>query len=116
MAITAECKIALGNSLRTARKCCGISQRKAAQAVGKTNASLSDIENGYNFPSDELLLDLIKLFKPSDEKREAIFDLYAKAKGTPPLDILMFLKENPNIQMYLRQMMKENQERLEENK
>ena len=89
-----------------ARKYKGISQRKAAQAVKITNASLSDMENGYNAPKQETLIALISFFDPPEYLREEIFKIYARAKDIPPPDISIFIKRNKDLQILLRALMK----------
>lgn len=106
MAISADDKVALGEKLLKARQCRGISQRKTAQAAKITNASLSDMENGYNFPKEETLFALIAFLDPSDDLREEIFEIYAQAKDIPPPDITAFLKDNDGLQTLLRELMK----------
>ena len=105
MAISADDKVALGEKLFKARQCRGISQRKTAQAAKITNASLSDMENGYNFPKEETLIALITFLAPPDELRNEIFEIYARAKDIPPPDISTFLKSNGDLQTLLRELM-----------
>jgi transcriptional regulator with XRE-family HTH domain len=105
MAISVDYKIALGEKLLEARKYKGISQRKTAQAVKITNASLSDMENGFNFPKEETIIALTSFLSPPDNLRKEIFEIYALAKDVPPPDISAFIKGNQDIQAMLRELM-----------
>jgi len=82
-----------------------ISQRKLAQAIDITNASLSDIENGVNFPSEEVFLRLLDVLRPDEDTREDLLNLYAEAKQTVPPDITAFLRTQRNLYAVLRSMM-----------
>ena len=106
MAVEARYKSALGEKLHMARDACGLSQRKAAKAVEITNASLSDIENGHNFPSEALLLKLVDCYAPPDILCAEIYEIYSEAKETPPPDISAFIKDNPCLYELLRDMQK----------
>ena len=67
-----------------ARENTKISQRQVALALEVTNASISDIENGINFPSEALLLKLVTHLNPPDKLRNDIYRIYAEAKDAPP--------------------------------
>lgn len=94
MAISVKYKISLGNKIKKMREASGYSQRKTALAVGITNAALSDIENGINFPSESVLIKLINHLNPSTVIKKDIYGIFAKAKDSPPPDISEFLKSN----------------------
>ena len=66
MAVSAADKKKLGKWIKQARekKQPHLSQRQLALAVDITNASLSSIESGMIFPSEELLLKLIEQLQP----------------------------------------------------
>ena len=81
-----------------------LSQRQLALAVDITNASLSSIESGMIFPSEELLLKLIEQLQPPPELREKMLALFAKAKGTSPPDINAELSKNPKLWGLIRQL------------
>ena len=104
MAVEARHKSALGEKLHMARDACGLSQRKAAKAVEITNASLSDIENGHNFPSEAVLLKLVGCYAPPEHLCSEIYALYSEAKNVPPPDISAFIKDNPCLYELLRDM------------
>ena len=104
MAISAKHKASLGKKLRMARENRKISQRQVALALEVTNASISDIENGINFPSEALLLKLITHLNPPDKLRMDIYRIYAEAKDAPPPDITVFLKGNTELQELLREL------------
>lgn len=104
MAIESGYKIALGERLHMARDARSLSQRKAAKYVGISNAALSDIENGHNFPSEVLLLKLVDCYAPADSLRSDIYEIYAVAKDAPPPDISVFIKENPCLYELLREL------------
>mgnify|MGYP000394033747 CR=1 FL=1 len=71
MAVSAADKKKLGKWIKQARekKQPHLSQRQLALAVDITNASLSSIESGMIFPSEELLLRLIEQLQPPPELR-----------------------------------------------
>ena len=99
MTVSATDKKKLGKWIKQSRekKQPHLSQRQLALAVDITNASLSSIENGMIFPSEELLLKLIEQLQPPPELREKMLTLFAKAKGTSPPDINAELSKNPKL-------------------
>lgn len=107
MSVRASDKKQLGQQLRMLREQHKpyISQRKLAQAVDITNASLSDIENGVNFPSEDVFLRLLSVLGPDGDEREMLLNLYADAKQTVPPDITAFLRKQQNLYAVLRSMM-----------
>ena len=106
MAVSSADKKKLGKWIKQARekKQPHLSQRQLALAVDITNASLSSIESGMIFPSEELLLKLIEQLQPPPELREKMLALFAKAKGTSPPDINAELSKNPKLWGLIRQM------------
>ena len=105
MAVSAADKKKLGKWIKQARekKQPHLSQRQLALAVDITNASLSSIESGMIFPSEELLLKLIEQLQPP-QLREKMLTLFAKAKGTSPPDINAELSKNPKLWGLIRQL------------
>lgn len=108
MAVSVKDKQALGKKLKMAREALKLSQRQAARNLEISNAALSDIENGNNFPSEALLLKIVDKYQPKSDLRSKIFILYAKAKDAPPPDISSFIKNNEAILEIIRAMMKKN--------
>lgn len=106
MAVDAKSKAKLGKKLRILRESKEISQRQTALAAEITNASLSSIENGMIFPSEALLLRLVDFLKPTEKLRQELYEIYAQAKDMPPPDISNFLKDQPELQDLLRELMK----------
>ena len=106
MAVSAADKKKLGKWIKQSRekKQPHLSQRQLALAVDITNASLSSIESGMIFPSEELLLRLIEQLQPPPELREKMLVLFAKAKGTSPPDINAELSKNPKLWGLIRQL------------
>ena len=102
MAVSSADKKKLGKWIKQARekKQPHLSQRQLALA----NASLSSIESGMIFPSEELLLKLIEQLQPPPELREKMLALFAKAKGTSPPDINAELSKNPKLWGLIRQL------------
>ncbi|MHC2180909.1 transcriptional regulator with XRE-family HTH domain [Paenibacillus sp. PvR053] len=82
-----------------------LSKRQAALAVEISNASLSDIENGINFPSEPVLLRLVEQYGPNDKLRHGIFEIYANAKNAPPPDISAYIKANVELWGLIRDLM-----------
>lgn len=108
MAVSVKDKQALGKKLKMARETLRLSQRQAARDLEISNAALSDIENGNNFPSEALLLKMVDKYQPRSDLRSKIFILYAKAKDAPPPDISSFIKNNEFMLEIIRAMMKKN--------
>ena len=100
MAVSSADKKKLGKWIKQARekKQPHLSQRQLALA------SLSSIESGMIFPSEELLLKLIEQLQPPPELREKMLALFAKAKGTSPPDINAELSKNPKLWGLIRQL------------
>ena len=97
MAVSSQDKKKLGKWIRQLReaKSPTLSQRQLALAVDITNASMSSIESGSIFPSEEVFLRLLEQLQPKPSRREEMLALFAKAKGTTPPDINARLKNNP---------------------
>lgn len=97
MAVSSQDKKKLGKWIRQLReaKSPTLSQRQLALAVDITNASMSSIESGNIFPSEEVFLRLLEQLQPKPSRREEMLALFAKAKGTTPPDINARLKNNP---------------------
>ena len=106
MAVSAADKKKLGKWIKKSRekKQPYLSQRQLALAVNITNASLSSIESGMIFPSEELLLKLLEQLQPPPEVREQKLTLFAKAKGTSPPDINAELSKSPKLWGLIRQL------------
>gem|GEM_PF-990316 len=106
MAVSAVDKKKLGKWIKQSRekKQPHLSQRQLALAVDITNASLSSIESGMIFPSEELLLKLLEQLQPPPELREKMLALFAKAKGTSPPDINAELSKSPKLWGLIRQL------------
>ena len=114
MAVSSADKKKLGKWIKQARekKQPHLSQRQLALAVDITNASLSSIESGMIFPSEELLLKLIEQLQPPPELREKMLALFAKAKGTSPPDINAELSKNPKLWGLIRQLIRDKSKQL----
>lgn len=97
MAVSAKDKKKLGKWIKQLResKSPALSQRQLALAVDITNASMSSIESGSIFPSEEVFLKLLDQLQPKNPRRNEMLELFAKAKGTSPPDINARLKDNP---------------------
>lgn len=106
MAVSSADKKQLGKWIKQLRekKRPYLSQRQLALAVEITNASLSSIESGMIFPSEELLLRLLEQLQPPPELREKILSLFARAKKTSPPDINAELSKNPRLWGLIRQL------------
>ena len=106
MAVSSADKKQLGKWIKQLRekKKPYLSQRQLALAVEITNASLSSIESGMIFPSEELLLRLLEQLQPPPELREKIYTLFARAKKTSPPDINAELSKNPRLWGLIRQL------------
>lgn len=106
MAVSAADKKKLGKWIKQSRekKQPHLSQRQLALAVDITNASLSSIESGMIFPSEELLLKLLEQLQPPPELRDKMLTLFATAKGTPPPDINAELSKNPKLWGLIRKL------------
>jgi transcriptional regulator with XRE-family HTH domain len=63
MAITL--KQAVGQSVRTARMACGLTQEDLAERINRTTETISNIERGKNPPSIETLREIAKTLNTS---------------------------------------------------
>ena len=106
MAVSAANKKKLGKWIKQLREKTQphLSQRQLALSVNITNASLSSIESGMIFPSEELFLKLLEKLQPPPELREKMLTLFANAKGTPPPDINAELSRKPKLWGLIRQL------------
>ena len=108
MAVAVKDKQALGKKLKLAREGAILSQRQAARALEISNAALSDIENGNNFPSEALLIKAVEKYNPTKKLKKTIYEMYAKAKDAPPPDISRFIKNNNFLCELLRELMEKD--------
>lgn len=99
MAVSSQDKKKLGKWIRQLReaKSPTLSQRQLALAIDITNASMSSIESGNIFPSEEVFLKLLEQLHPKPSRRDEMLALFAKAKDTAPPDINARLKNNPML-------------------
>lgn len=106
MAVSSNDKKKLGRWIKQLReaKTPVLSQRQLALAVDITNASMSSIESGSIFPSEEVFLKILGQLQPKPTRREEMLALYAKAKGTPPPDINACLCNNPGLWPLIREV------------
>ena len=106
MAVASADKKKLGKWIRQSResKHPYLSQRQLALAVDITNASLSSIESGMNFPSEDVFLKLLDQLQPPARRRDEMLRLFAEAKGTAPPDINARLREKPQLWNIVRQL------------
>ena len=104
MSVSAADKKKLGKWIKQARESQkpALSQRQLALAVDITNTSLSSIENGMIFPSEELFLKLLDQLHPPNDRREKMMQLFANARGTIPPDINLQLRGRPELWNLLR--------------
>lgn len=107
MAASAKDKKKLGKWIKQLRESKSpiLSQRRLALAVEITNASMSSIESGSIFPSEEVFLKLLDQLQPNPSRRNEMLELFARAKGTPPPDINARLKENPMLWDLVRDLL-----------
>lgn len=110
MAVSSGDKKKLGKWIKQSREAHkpSLSQRQLALAVDITNASLSSIENGSIFPSEELLLKLICVLQPPEKKRDDMLTLFANAKKTAPPDINSMLSKSPQLWRLVRKLIEIN--------
>ena len=106
MAVASADKKKLGKWIKQSResKHPYLSQRQLALAVDITNASLSSIESGMNFPSEDVFLKLLDQLQPPARRRDEMLRLFAEAKGTAPPDIKARLREKPQLWNIVRQL------------
>ena len=106
MAVASADKKNLGKWIKQSResKHPYLSQRQLALAVDITNASLSSIESGMNFPSEDVFLKLLDQLQPPARRRDEMLRLFAEAKGTAPPDINARLREKPQLWNIVRQL------------
>ena len=106
MAVASADKKKLGKWIKQSResKHPYLSQRQLALAVDITNASLSSIESGMNFPSEDVFLKLLDQLQPPARRRDEMLRLFAEAKGTAPPDLNARLREKPQLWNIVRQL------------
>ena len=107
MAVSAKDKKKLGKWIKQLResKSPTLSQRQLALAVDITNASMSSIESGSIFPSEEVFLKLLDKLQPKPSRRNEMLELFARAKDTSPPDINARLKNNPMVWDLVRDLL-----------
>lgn len=83
MAVSAADKKKLGKWIKQSRekKQPHLSQRQLALAVDITNASLSSIESGVIFPSEEVFLKLLEKLQPPPGTARKDVDPFRRRKG-----------------------------------
>ena len=83
----------LGKRLRELRKRKGIKQEKLAELIGVEPASISNIENGKNYPSMTNLESILRVIECSFLE---VFDFeHKKENGTLIEEINEVMKKNP---------------------
>lgn len=96
-----------GAYLRSVRRAKNVSIRSLAKAVNRTPTYLSDIENGYNRPPDQKLLEEIVgvlRLQGEPELLERLYDLAAVGRGDIPADVKSFLYQNPDVIPVIRKI------------
>lgn len=91
-------KILLGKRLRELRKRKGIKQEKLAELICVEPATISNIENGKNYPS---MINLESILRVLDSSFIEVFDFEHK-------------KENETLVEEINEVMKNNPERIED--
>ena len=107
MAVSSNDKKKLGRWIKQLReaKTPVLSQRQLALAIDITNASMSSIESGSIFPSEEVFLKLLDKLQPKPSRRNEMLELFARAKDTSPPDINARLKNNPMVWDLVRDLL-----------
>lgn len=94
----------LGVFIKTKREEKNISLRSLALNVKISTTYLSDIENGRRTGvSDDILQNIAKILELSEPDSEKLYTLASKEKGTIPLDVTNFIKDNEEVVAFLRQ-------------
>lgn len=104
---TASQQESFGSYLRSVRTAKGVSIRTLAKEVQRTPTYLSDIENGFNRPPDQKLLDeIVEALHLAEEpeKVHRLYDLAAAGRGDIPADIKTYLFENPDTITAIRKL------------
>lgn len=88
----------LGKRLREIRKRKGIKQEKLAELIGVEPATISNIENGKNYPS---MINLDGIIEVLGSSFTEVFDFEHKS-------------ENEDLVLQINELMKKNPERIED--
>ena len=83
------------------------SLRKLASECEMSYATLYDIENGNGFPTEKVLISLVKNLNFKDKTE--IYNLYAEIKESAPPDIIDFLVKNKDVVDAVRKIIEEKE-------
>ena len=95
MNISFKEKFRLGEKIKIQRLNDKKSLRKLASECEMSYATLYDIENGNGFPTEKVLISLVKNLNFKDKTE--IYNLYAEIKESAPPDIIDFLVKNKDV-------------------
>ena len=105
MGVAVQDKKMIGGRIKKQRQKDKKSLRGLAAECEMNYATLNDIENGNGFPTERVFLRLVRSL--NFPKREELYDLYAKLKGTAPPDVIDFLSNNKEAVGLVRQAMQQ---------
>ena len=100
-------KIRLGEKIKIQRLNDKKSLRKLASECEMSYATLYDIENGNGFPTEKVLISLVKNLNFKDKTE--IYNLYAEIKESAPPDIIDFLVKNKDVVDAVRKIIEEKE-------
>lgn len=100
-------KIHLGGKIKIQRLNDKKSLRKLASECEMSYATLYDIENGNGFPTEKVLISLVKNLNFKDKTE--IYNLYAEIKESAPPDIIDFLVKNKDVVDAVRKIIEEKE-------
>ena len=107
MNISFKKKIRLGEKIKIQRLNDKKSLRKLASESEMSYATLYDIENGNGFPTEKVLISLVKNLNFKDKTE--IYNLYAEIKESAPPDIIDFLVKNKDVVDAVRKIIEEKE-------
>lgn len=105
----------LGETIKNLRLSKGFSSRKLSEAVGKSTAYISQIENGRNNKPDAyIVLQILTVLGLSDDKINNILDQYNLTPKTPKmsLDPIQMFKESMLTSDGLKKVQEHDAEKL----
>ena len=100
-------KFRLGEKIKIQRLNDKKSLRKLAPECEMRYATLYDIENGNGFPTEKVLISLVKNLNFKDKTE--IYNLYAEIKESAPPDIIDFLVKNKDVVDAVRKIIEEKE-------
>ena len=92
-----------GAFLKDKRNAKEISIRPMAELLGISAGHYCDIESGRRSPADREFLDMLaSILQLNDEDKQALYDLWGKARSASPPDLTEYINESEAARIALR--------------